>query len=204
MPCAKTRPGWEFHCSDLCNFRKRTTKETSTYEFCRNLWSTALGLSTEQDRDPAVEHRQVICSAGKRQVSGSGPNTGEELDWLSCEPWYAVPVMSLLWSRFVHRQAEGSPSGRQCLSRPHSGLSPGSGQGGVPRCTSELALRAPYEIVRGHGARRARFRGTRNNQLQALFGICDQPQAVGLLPFFYRMDKLPRVLPPCRLLASVI
>jgi len=125
-----------------------------------------------QDFHIDVEHRQAVCPAGKKQVK-----------WVRAKPG----VKNLI--------AYHVNFGTQCQSCPHFGpdlctdkqtgrhlgvsayhdlIQARRQEADSAAFKKEMWIRAGIEgavseIVRGHGARRARFRGTRKNQLQALF-----------------------------------
>ena len=125
-----------------------------------------------QDFQIDVEHRQAICPAGKKQVK-----------WVSAKPGvrnliaYHVSFGTQCQScpHFGPDLCTDKPTGRHLgVNAYHDLIQARRQEADSEAFKEEMQIRAGIEgtvseIVRGHGARRARFRGRRKNQLQALF-----------------------------------
>jgi transposase len=120
-----------------------------------------------------IEQRQVICPAGKKQSK-----------WVRAKPGvknlirYHVQFgpQCRLCPHFGPGLCTDKPNGRHLGINAYHGLIQARRlEADTEAFRQEMKIRAGIEgtmseMVRGHGLRRSRFRGTRKNQLQALFG----------------------------------
>ena len=121
----------------------------------------------------AIAQRQAICPAGKKQAK-----------WVRAKPGannliaYHVQFgpQCQLCPHFGPGLCTDKPNGRHLSINAHHDLIQARRlEASTEAFRQEMRIRAGIEgtvseIVRGHGLRRSRFRGTQKNQLQALFG----------------------------------
>ena len=136
-----------------------------------------------------IEQRQAICPAGQKQVK-----------WVRAKPGannligYHVQFgpQCQLCSHFGPGLCTDRPNGRHLGINAHHDLIQARRQeADTEAFKQEMQIRAGIEgtvseMVRGHGLRRSRYRGTRKNQLQALFGAA----AVNLKRLAHRLFLL--------------
>jgi transposase len=126
-----------------------------------------------RDFEIDIEQRQAICPAGKKQAK-----------WVRAKPGannligYHVQFgpQCQLCPHFGPGLCTDKPNGRHLgINAHHDLIQARRLEAGTEAFRQEMHVRAGIEgtvseMVRGHGLRRSRFRGTQKNQLQALFG----------------------------------
>lgn len=119
-----------------------------------------------------IEQRQAICPAGKKQSKWAKAKPGVK-NLIAHHVRFGTQCQ--LCPYFGPDLCTDKPQGR-CLgiNAYHDRIQARRQEAGTDRFKEEMKIRAGVEgtvseLVRGHGARRSRFRGRKKNQLQALF-----------------------------------
>jgi transposase len=119
-----------------------------------------------------IEQREAICPAGKKQAKWAKAKPGVK-NLIAYHVSFGKQCQSCPY--FGPDLCTDKPSGRHLgVSAYHDLIQARRQEASTEAFKKEMNIRAGVEgtvseLVRGYGARRSRFRGTRKNQLQALF-----------------------------------